>query len=89
MWFREGDKVRHRGLRFISGIVIKVMKLPDADLEDDRSCFYKVQLKNGHLYSDRAAEWELTFDDLGDRPLRPKDEPEEQFFVDTAPESGM
>jgi len=60
MRFTEGDRVRHRGLKFISGIVMSVMRIPDADLEDDRSYFCKVQLKNGQFYSDRATEWELS-----------------------------
>lgn len=58
MRFTEGDRVRHKGLKFISGIVMMVMRIPDSDLEDDRSYFCKVQLKNGQFYSDRATEWE-------------------------------
>ncbi len=58
MRFTEGDRVRHRGLKFISGIVTRVIRIPEADLEDDRSYFCKVQLGNGQLYSDRASEWE-------------------------------
>jgi hypothetical protein len=39
-------------------MVVDVVRIPDADLEDDRSYFYRVQLRNGQLYSDRATEWE-------------------------------
>ena len=58
MRFTEGDRVRHRGLKFISGIVTRVIRIPEADLEDERSYFCKVQLGNGQFYSDRASEWE-------------------------------
>ncbi len=60
MRFAEGDHVRHRGLKFISGTMVRIMRVPDADMEDDRSYFCKVQLKNGQFYSDRATEWELS-----------------------------
>ncbi|MBW2122158.1 MAG: hypothetical protein JRH07_09975 [Deltaproteobacteria bacterium] len=59
MRLTEGDRVRHRGLQFISGIVAQVIMIPDADPEDENSYFCKVQLKNGQFYSDRASEWEL------------------------------
>lgn len=58
MRFTEGDRVRHKGLKFISGIVMRVIRIPEADLEDDRFYFCKVQLGNGQYYSDRASEWE-------------------------------
>jgi hypothetical protein len=58
MRFTEGDRVRHRGLKFIAGIVTRVIRIPEADLENDRSYFCKVQLGNGQFYSDRASEWE-------------------------------
>jgi len=60
MRLTEGDRVRHKGLRFISGIVVRVSRIPDADQENDRSYFCKVHLKNGQFYSDRATEWELS-----------------------------
>jgi hypothetical protein len=58
MRFTEGDRVRHRGLKFISGIIMRVIRIPDADVENERSYFCKVQLGNGQYYSDRASEWE-------------------------------
>lgn len=58
MLFTLGDRVRHRGLKFISGIVVGVMRIPDTKQEDDRSYFYKVQFEDGQYYSDRATDWE-------------------------------
>ena len=58
MRFTEGDRVKHRGLKFISGVVIRVIRMPGAGEEDHRSYFCKVQLRNGQFYSDRATEWE-------------------------------
>jgi len=58
MQFTNGDRVRHRGLRFLSGIVVRVMRIPDTDEQDDRSYFYKVELENGQFYTDRVTEWE-------------------------------
>jgi hypothetical protein len=59
MRFTEGDRVRHKGLTFISGIVMRIVRISEAHQEEDRSYFCKVQLKNGLFYSDRATEWEL------------------------------
>jgi hypothetical protein len=58
MQFTNGDRVRHRGLRFISGIVVNVMRMPDTNEQDDRSYFCKVELENGQFYTDRTTEWE-------------------------------
>jgi hypothetical protein len=60
MLFAVGDRVRHRGLKFISGIVVGVMRIPDTKQEDDRSYFCKVQLEDGQFYIDRTTEWEPT-----------------------------
>lgn len=59
MLLTKGDRVRHRGLRFLSGIVVRVMRISDVDGEDERAFFFKVELTNGQYYSDRAIEWEL------------------------------
>jgi hypothetical protein len=64
MRFTEGDTVRHKGLKFISGIVVRVIRVPDGDSDNDRSYFCKVQLKNGQFYSDRATEWEPGLEQL-------------------------
>ncbi len=82
MRFTEGDRVRHRGLKFISGIVVKVVRMPDGDLEDDRSYFCKVQLPNGQFYSDRASEWEpsLESDELTTRGSKPVQD--EQLYTE-------
>ena len=58
MQFTNGDRVRHRGLKFISGIVVSVMRIPDTNEQDDRSYFCRVELANGHFYTDRTTEWE-------------------------------
>jgi hypothetical protein len=84
MRFTEGDRVRHRGLKFLSGIVMRVTRIPDTDQEDDRSYFCKVQLGNGQFYTDRAAEWELSaetpsFSSRGSRRDR-----EEQLYAKIA-----
>ena len=60
MPFAVGDRVRHRGLKFLLGIVMRVTRIPDTDEEDDRSYFCKVELGNGQFYTDRVAEWELS-----------------------------
>lgn len=82
MRFTEGDRVRHRGLKFISGIVMRVMRIPDADQEDDRSYFCKVQLKNGQFYSDRATEWELNIDASPSSPRDSKPDREKQLYAE-------
>ena len=58
MQFANGDRVRHRGLKFLSGIVVRIMCVPDTDEEEDRPCFCKVELENGQFYTDRVTEWE-------------------------------
>ncbi len=82
MRFTEGDSVRHRGLKFISGIVMQVMRVPDADLEDDRSYFCKVQLRNGQFYSDRATEWEPNLEQLGTPPTESKADRDEKLYAE-------
>jgi hypothetical protein len=81
MRFTEGDRVRHRGLKFISGVVIRVVRSPEADEASERSYFCKVQLRNGQYYSDRATEWEL---DLGSPSSSPEEfdhDSEDQIYV--------
>lgn len=82
MRFTEGDRVRHRGLKFISGILMQVMRIPDAEPEDDRSYFCKVQLKNGQFYSDRATEWELNQEATPCSSSEPKPGREEQLYAE-------
>ncbi len=82
MRFIEGDRVRHRGLKFMSGIVIRVVRIPDADQEDDRSYFCKVQLKNGQFYSDRATEWELSVEASPSSPRESKAGREDQLYAE-------
>ena len=64
MQFTNGDRVRHRGLRFISGIVVSVMRTPDTNEQDDRSYFCRVELENGRFYTDRTTEWESEISSL-------------------------
>jgi len=78
----EGDGVRHRGLKFISGTVVRVVRIPDTDLEDDRSYFCKVQLKNGQFYSDRATEWEPSLETAESTSREPKPDREEQLYAE-------
>jgi hypothetical protein len=66
-------------LKFISGIVIRVLRINDNDPEDERSYFCKVQLKNGHSYSDRATEWELNVETPS--PSLPKPDREEKLYA--------
>ncbi len=82
MRFAEGDNVRHKGLRFISGIVVRVMKVPDTDREDDRSYFCKVQLRNGQFYSDRATEWEPILESLDSPTLESKPDREKRLYAE-------
>lgn len=81
MRFTEGDRVHHRGLKFISGIVVKVVRVPDTDPQDDRSYFCKVQLKNGQFYSDRATEWEPSFEASELTAVKSKPDREGQLYV--------
>ena len=82
MRFTLGDRVRHRGLRFISGMVVDVVTIPDADLEDDRSYFYRVQLRNGQLYSDRATEWEPILESLESPLSESKPDQDGQLYAE-------
>jgi len=81
MRFAEGDRVRHRGLRFISGIVMRVMRIPESDQENDRSYFCRVQLRNGQYYSDRATEWELYLEPSPSSPSGANPAREEKLYA--------
>jgi hypothetical protein len=81
MRFTEGDTVRHRGLNFISGIVVQVIRVPDGDLENDRSYFCKVRLKNGQYYSDRTTEWEPSLESLDSSTAGAKVDREQQLYA--------
>lgn len=82
MRFVERDRVRHRGLKFISGTVVRVVRIPDTGLEDDRSYFCKVELKNGQFYSDRASEWEPSLETVESTSREPKPDREEQLYAE-------
>ena len=82
MRFTVGDRVRHRGLTFISGVVMDVARTPDADMEDERSYFCKVQLRNGQFYSDRATEWEPTLEQAPSAAREYKHHREDQLYVE-------
>ena len=84
MQFTEGDRVRHRGLKFLSGILSRVTRIPDTDQEDDRSCFCKVQLENGQFYTDRAAKWELSVETPSFSSRGSKRDREEQLYAKIA-----
>jgi len=82
MRFTVGDRVRHRGLKFISGVVMDVTRIPDADMEDDRSYFCKVQLRNGQFYSDRATEWEPTVEPAASHADGSEPEGDDQIYME-------
>lgn len=79
-----GDRVRHRGLKFISGTVSRVTRVVDTGHEDGQSYFCKVRLKNGRFYSDRATEWELSGETPSFSPPGPKRDREEQLYAKIA-----
>ncbi len=59
MRFNIGDKVRHRGLRWLSGTVEEILEASMAHSDEDRYYLYKVSLRQGQHYIDRGCEWEL------------------------------
>lgn len=59
MRFNIGDKVRHRGLRWLSGTVEGIYEASNAHSDEDRYYLYKVSLRQGQHYIDRGCEWEL------------------------------
>jgi hypothetical protein len=59
MKFNIGDKVRHRGLRWLSGTVEEIYEASRAHSDEDRYYLYKVSLKQGQHYIDRGCEWEF------------------------------
>ena len=58
MRFNIGDKVRHRGLRWLCGIVEEIYEAERTQSDDGRSYHYKVFLEKGSYYIDRGSEWE-------------------------------
>jgi hypothetical protein len=59
MRFNIGDKVRHRGLKWLWGTVEEIYEALSAHSDDGRYYLYKVSLKQGNHYIDRGCEWEL------------------------------
>ena len=59
MKFNIGDKVRHRGLKWLWGTVEEIYEASRAHSDDGRYYLYKVFLKQGNPYIDRGCEWEL------------------------------
>ena len=59
MRFNIGDKVRHRGLRWLSGTVEETYEALSSHSDDGRYYLYKVSLEQGNYYIDRGCEWEL------------------------------
>ena len=59
MRFNKGDRVRHRGLKWLSGTVEEIYEALRAHSDEDRYYLYKVSLERGNYYIDRGCEWEL------------------------------
>jgi hypothetical protein len=59
MRFNIGDKVRHRGLKWLWGTVEEIFEASSPHSDDGRYYLYKVSLKQGNHYIDRGCEWEL------------------------------
>lgn len=59
MRFNIGDRVRHRGLRWLSGTVEEIYEALRAHSDESRYYLYKVSLERGNYYIDRGCEWEL------------------------------
>ncbi|UCD71013.1 MAG: hypothetical protein JSW70_08410 [Syntrophobacterales bacterium] len=59
MRFNIGDKVRHRGLKWLLGTVEEIYEASRAHSDEGRYYLYKVSLKQGQHYTDRGCEWEL------------------------------
>lgn len=60
MRFNKGDRVRHRGLRWLSGTVVEIYEALRAHSDEGRYYLYKVSLERGNYYIDRGCEWELS-----------------------------
>jgi hypothetical protein len=60
MRFNIGDKVRHRGLRWLSGRVEEIYEAQTDHSDEGRHYLYKVSLERGNYYIDRGCEWELS-----------------------------
>jgi hypothetical protein len=60
MRFNKGDRVRHRGLRWLSGTVEEIYEALRAHSDEGRYYLYKVSLERGNYYIDRGCEWELS-----------------------------
>ena len=60
MRFNIGDKVRHRGLRWLSGTVEKIYEALSSHSDDGRYYLYRVSLEQGNYYIDRGCEWEIS-----------------------------
>jgi hypothetical protein len=63
MRFNIGDRVRHRGLRWLSGTVEEIYEALRAHSDEGRYYLYKVSLERGNYYIDRGCEWELSPDE--------------------------
>ena len=60
MRFNIGDRVRHRGLRWLSGTVEEIYEALRAHSDESRYYLYRVSLERGNYYIDRGCEWELS-----------------------------
>ena len=60
MRFNIGDKVRHRGLRWLSGRVEEIYEALGNLSDEGRHYLYRVSLEQGSYYIDRGCEWELS-----------------------------
>jgi hypothetical protein len=58
MRFNIGDKVRHRGLKWLWGTVEEIYEASSAHSDDGRHYHYKVSLGKDNYYIDRGCEWE-------------------------------
>jgi len=58
MRFNIGDKVRHRGLRWLWGTVEEIYEASMAHSDDGRY-HYNVSVGKGNHFIDRGCEWEL------------------------------
>ena len=58
MRFNIGDKVRHRGLRWLWGTVEEIYEGERIHSDDGHSYHYKVSLGKDNYYIDQGSEWE-------------------------------
>jgi hypothetical protein len=70
MRFTIGDKVRHRGLRWLSGTVEEIYEASRPHSDEGRYYLYKVSLRRGQYYIDRGCEWEPEPDEGEDASAR-------------------